>query len=468
MNLEIVHIATELAPLAKVGGLADVIHGLPRALIAKKKHVEVILPKYNTLNLNHIEHLEVIQTDLQSPFGNIDYSNTVWRGFVDGIPVAFIESHAPQRFFDRDMIYGCPDDISRFLYFSLAALAYVQQRKKPPSVIHIHDWHTAPIAPIFRERFPELTTKLIFTIHNLAYQGWCDPAYFQEITGLTCDKLLEGDHYNFLKGGVIYADHVTTVSPNYAHEILTTEISGSLQATFKKYHKKFSGILNGIDFAYWNPETDPWLPSHYSAKTLESKQSVKQQLRQRLSLSNEDCPLVASVMRLVPQKGPDLIKAALLRTLEWGGQFVLLGSAHDEKTKTQFYNLKRTLSGGHHVHLELTYNEELAHLVYAGADLFLVPSLFEPCGLTQMIAMRYGTVPLVRKTGGLADTVFEGRNGFNFEPFTAEGIFEALDRAFATWYENREQWSYLSKNGMQEDFSWNHPALEYLKLYQSD
>ncbi|MFC2049069.1 glycogen synthase [Chlamydiota bacterium] len=463
-DMEIIHVAAELAPVAKVGGLGDVLHGLCRALIDKGNRVTILLPKYDTLDLKGVKDLKVLETTQEVRFAGVVCTNTLWHGTVDSIPVVFIESHDPKEFFDRGKVYGCPDDVDRFNYFCLSALEYI--RKKECHVVHLHDWHTAALAGLIKERHPEITAKVVLTLHNLAYQGQCGAADLERM-GWKSELLRAGDHYNLLKGGIIFADKITTVSPTYAREILTPEMGCSLQMTLRAHHHKLSGILNGIDYTYWNPKTDPLLPHHYSAHALEHKERVKQELRKRLSLADEKCPLVCAVTRLVPQKGPELIKSALLRTLELGGQFILLGSTGDEKTHTQFYNLKRKLAGSSHVHLELTFNEELSHLVFAGGDLFLIPSLFEPCGLTQQIAMRYGTVPLARSCGGLVDTVFEGKNGFLFGPPTSEALRETLDRALETWEHKPEMWHRLIEAGMSTDFSWEKPAEKYLSLYQS-
>lgn len=453
--MEIIHFSAELAPVGKVGGLGDVLHGLSRSLISLGHSVEIVMPKYDMLDWSGIEKLQLIETA-----GAV----TIWKGIVATIPVTFIESHDPDELFDRGKIYGCHDDPLRFTFFCMQALHYLKYSQRQPDVIHLHDWHTAVAAPLLKERFPEMKAKCVFTIHNLSYQGHCEKEVLDKL-GWKSEKIKENGCYNLMKAGIIYADHVTTVSPNYAHEILTTDHGGTLRPLLRKCKNKFSGILNGIDYDYWNPMEDPLLPAKFSLEKFSGKKKVKQELRKRLSLEEEMCPLVTAVTRLVPQKGPDLIKAALLRTLEWGGQFVLLGSALDETTHAHFYNLKRKLAGTHHVHLELTFNEELSHLVYGGSDLFLVPSLFEPCGLTQMIAMRYGSVPLVRETGGLVDTVFEGKNGFLFSAPTAEAICQAIDRALPLW--DTPKWTQLVETGMKSDLSWKKPAEEYLKIYKS-
>ncbi len=461
--MKIMHVAAELAPIVKVGGLGDVVHGLSKALLKRGHTVEVVLPEYDTLDLSDLEFLKVVDNNHIVSFGQTHHTNTLWEGMIDGIPLLFIESHDANGYFERGKVYGCPDDNARFLYFCAAALSYLL--KKGCDVVHLHDWHTAALAGLIKNT-PTIEVQTVFTIHNFAYQGLCNEHDLEKLDWVD-ESLRDGESYNLLKGGIIYADQVTTVSPNYARELLTSDLGGSLQGTLKRHQTKFSGILNGIDYSYWNPQTDPHLPLHYSLRSLDKKGDVKEELKARLSLADEKSPLVCVVTRLVAQKGPELIKAALLRTLEWGGQFVLLGSALDQATHTQFYNLKRKLAGSAHVHLELTYNEALSHIVYAAGDLFLVPSLFEPCGLTQLIAMRYGTVPVVRRTGGLSDTVFDGKNGFTFTPFTVEGINTALDRAFQTWYEHPLKWRAMQLSGMEEDYSWERPAEEYLTVYNT-
>ncbi|MCH9625991.1 MAG: Glycogen synthase [Chlamydiales bacterium] len=455
------HIAAELAPIAKVGGLADVLHGLSRATLQKNHTLQIILPKYDTLPEQQIEHLEILNPSLSTRFDGKIYTSTLWQGFVDQIPVLFIEPITPHNFFNRGTIYGCEDDIARFSFFCLAAISYL--RTLNPKVIHLHDWHTALMAGLIKENYPEITSKILFTIHNLAYQGHCT-AHDLDKVGWKSEKIKDHTGYNLLKGGITFADHITTVSPSYAQEILTTEEGRGLQSTLKKYQHKLSGILNGIDYGYWDPTSDPLLPFHYTEQNLAHKALVKEALRKKLSLSETSAPLVCAITRLVPQKGPDLIKAALLHTLQKGGQFVLLGSAPDEATQKEFKTLQKELLTSTEAHLELSFNEELSHLLYAASDLFLVPSIFEPCGLTQMIAMHYGSVPLVRETGGLADTVFEGKNGFSFKEPHPKAIKEALDRAFEVWGKSPQKWQRLIKAGMREDYSWNKPAGKYLKL----
>lgn len=469
--MRIAHIAAELAPIAKVGGLGDVILGLSRALVDKKKDVEIILPKYDCLDLTPIDNLKVILHDLSVSFAGEMHHNTIWEGRVEGVRTTLIDDQDPAGFFARKKVYGCKDDPSRFAYFCAAAVEYLVSKDQMPDIVHLHDWHAAILALLLHHRFEKRARpKVLLTIHNLSYQGICSKtllsmaglplSYFQEI----CD----GEAINLLKSGIIYSDFITTVSPNYAKEILSPEQTGTLNKTLRECKEKFLGILNGIDYHYWNPATDPFLPPlSPSESAAQKKKKLQSYLRKALSLADKERPIVSAITRLVPQKGPELIKQALYHTLEKKGQFVLLGSAFDEKIHEEFSALKRTLAANKDVHIELTYNEPLSHLVYAASDLFLVPSRFEPCGLTPMIAMHYGTVPLVRLTGGLVDIINEGQNGFTFDKLTAEDLNATLDRAIDCWYNQPTVWQQIKERGMEQDFSWDGPAEEYLKIYRS-
>lgn len=478
--MEIVHIAAEMAPIAKVGGLADVLHGLSRASMSKEAQVEVILPFYKSLNKKEIKNLKPLMPSplLNVPFGGEKRLVTqLWKGKVDGVDVTFIES---KEYFERDGIYGEPDDPERFAFFSKAALEYLVQNRRKPTVLHIHDWHTSLVAPLCRQLYGQRldSPRIILTIHNLFYQGKTVPELLEKV-GLNFEPLLadvvDPHAINLLRSGISHADFVTTVSPSYAKEMVAPENGDPLSTVLRGKKERFRGILNGIDTDYWNPAKDPYLPHHYSVDQLkenppflEGKNALKRELQKELGLKEENSLLVAAVTRLVPQKGPHLIKHAIYRTLEKGGQFVFLGSAPEGDVQETFSNLKYKLEGSCHVHFELTYNEKLSHLVYAASDLFLVPSLFEPCGLTQMIAMRYGSVPLVRRTGGLADTVFDEVNGFSFEPPHPEAIQKCLDRAFRLRSKEPAKWGDLIYQGMSTDHSWKSAVEEYFKIYQSN
>jgi starch synthase len=472
--MHIVHITTEFATVAKVGGLGDVTYGLSLELARLGHQVTVILPKYDIIDLQDVTDFHQENFNYTSFFENHWYSNSVWTGNLKGVKLLFIDPQHPHNFFDRGMVYGSEDDINRFLYFSRSIVDLMLKREINPDVIHLHDWHTSAIAPLYRELQPEGKAKIVLTIHNLEYQGRCSPSELLKI-GLdpskydTQDQLqdpLYPEAANFLKGGIINADRVTTVSPNYMKEIISPEGGKGLESVITKYHDKFTGILNGIDPDYWNPQTDPYLPHHFSAKKPQNKNLVKTALQEKLQLSQDNRPLVGVVSRLVPQKGIELIKAAIEYTLKCHGQFVLLGSSPIPEIQAEFEELKIKHSGNANIFLQLQHDEEIAHLIYAGADVLLMPSLFEPCGLSQIIALRYGTIPVVRVTGGLKDTISDQINGFTFIEPTTEALQEAMTRMFHCWIDEPFQWKVLMQNAMKAPFNWKESAKRYLELYE--
>jgi starch synthase len=494
--MHIVHIASELAPVAKVGGLGDVLLGLSREQSWKGHDVDIIIPKYDCMNSHEVRDLNVDYPELMSFYKNEWHKNVVWIGWVENLKVYFIDPRHPRYFFNRGCFYGCEDDTERYLYFSRAAIEFLFKKGLQPDIIHLHDWQTALTSVLYREIYTPLYynhPKTVFTIHNIEYQGKCAPHDLDSIgldskTLSTPEKLQDpGDPklVNAIKGGIVYADWVTTVSPNYAKEVLTPEGGKGLEQTLLHYQDKFCGILNGIDYSYWNPEIDRYLPAHYSSRempaskkdrnTLDKKAYLKKIFRERHALSEDHKPIIGCVTRLVPQKGVDLIKNALKYILSKGGQFVLLGSTPIPEINAEFHELKNHYTDHPDVHLTLQHNEELAHMIFAASDIFIVPSLFEPCGLTQMIAMKYGAVPVVRNTGGLSDTVFDAdtsgkpigqTNGYMFDAPTSAALESALGRAIECWFHNPEKWRKLMLQGMSIDFSWNHPSDKYLEIYK--
>lgn len=495
--MHIVHIGSELAPLAKVGGLADVLLGLSREQSWKGHDVDIIIPKYDCLDSYEIRDMVVDVLDLPSFYEGAWHHNTIWVGWVENLKVYFVEPHHPRQFFNRGCFYGCDDDIERFLYFCRTAIEFLYKRQIQPDIIHLHEWHTSAIAPLYYDMYKPLgfdRSKIVQTIHNIDYQGKCAPANLDAIgldgtALLTKDKLQDNINpklINLLKGGIVYADFVTTVSPSYAQEVKKPQEGRGLDTTLIKYENKFAGILNGIDYSYWNPEVDRYLPAHFSSRempankndhnTLDKKGFLKRMLRERLYLGEEHKPIIGCVTRLVPQKGLEMIKYALKYSLTRNGQFVFLGSGPIPSINNEFHVLKAHYSDHPDVSITLHHQEELAHQIFAGADIIIAPSLFEPCGLTQMIALKYGSIPVVRRTGGLADTIFDvdnsGKpfdetNGFTFDPPTNAGIESALARAIDYWYKSPDKWRQLIINGMHIDFSWNHPADKYLNIYKS-
>lgn len=494
--MHIVHITSELAPAAKVGGLADVVHGLSRELERSGHHVDIILPKYDCLRYEDVKDLHVFFRDLESFEGPYRFPNTIWSGTVDGLRIYFIEPHHPNAYFSRGKIYGEKDDVERFTYFARTALEFLFKTGQNPDILHLHDWPTAIAAPLYKDMYRPLGLNkpaVVFTIHNLAHQGKCHPHILHRV-GLnpdlyyTPEKLQDPHHtrdINLLKGAIVYSDAVTTVSPTYEKEIQTTEGGHGLHEVLRAYALKLHGILNGIDSDYWNPETDPHLIARYAThppinevklkSITEAKKRNKRQLQVHLGLQQNDLPLCGTVTRLVAQKGPELIYYAIERTLELGGQFALLGGNASPEIAKQFVQLQKEYQYTGNAAIRLDYDEALAHQIYASADLFIIPSVFEPCGLTQMIALRYGAVPIVRSTGGLADTVFDKddphtnakkSNGFAFIDPDHKGVNWALSRAVECWKDHPDQWLNLMCNGISMDFSWQSSAQQYLQLYR--
>lgn len=474
--MHIVHVATEFATVAKVGGLGDVTYGLSLELTRLGHQVTVILPKFDIIDLQEVSDFHQENFTYSSFFENHWYSNNVWTGNMKGVQLLFIESHHPHRFFDRGTIYSSDDDVNRFLYFSRSIVDLMIKREIHPDVIHIHDWHSAAIAPLYRELRPQGKAKIVLTIHNLEYQGRCSPIELTKV-GLDLNRYFTQEQLqdplypeaaNFLKGGIVNADRVTTVSPNYMTEIIMPEGGKGLESVILQYRDKFSGILNGIDPEYWNPETDSYLPYHFSKKKLKNKALVKLALQKKFQMFEENRPMVGVVSRLVPQKGIELIKEALEYTLKNLGQFVLLGSSPIPAIQEEFEELKIKHSGNGHVFFQLEHDEEIAHLIYAGSDVLLMPSLFEPCGLSQLIALRYGTLPIVRITGGLKDTIFDQINGFTFEEPTAESLRKAMDRMFVCWISDPFKWKQMIQQGMKASLDWKESAKRYLEIYETN
>jgi starch synthase len=483
----IVMVASECAPIAKAGGLADVVFGLSRELEIRGNEVEIILPKYDSMRYDQIWGLTLDYQDLWVPWYGAVIHCSVWFGFVHGRKCFFIDPHSQDNFFNRGTFYGCDDDAMRFAFFSKAALEYMLKADKRPDIIHCHDWQTGLVPVLLFEMYKYHgmhNQRVFYTIHNFKHQGiagenilWATglkrPEYYFHYDRLQ-DNLYRGA-VNLMKGGIVYSNFFATVSPHHAWEARWTDQGGGLGHTVHTHHHKFGGILNGVDYDVWNPEIDPQIPYRYSIDNLDNKYSNKEALRDRLWLRKGFKPIIAYVGRLDSQKGVHLVRHGIFYALSHGSQFVLLGSAPDPAINHQFWQLKHQLNDDPDCHLELSFNEELAHLIYAGSDMIIVPSNFEPCGLTQMIGLKYGTVPIVRAIGGLRDTVFDRdgshrppheRNGYVFHQPDYTGIESAMSRAIGLWYSHPEEFRELICNGMRYDYSWNHPSQHYLNIYE--
>ena len=482
----VVMVASECAPVAHAGGLGQVIFGLSRELELRGHAVEIIMPKYDCMRYDQIFGLTVAYQDLRVPWYSGSVHCTVWFGWVHGRKCFFIEPHTPDQFFGRGHLYGSPDDVARFAFLSKAALEFMWKSGKRPEVIHCHDWQTALVPVLLCEIYRHLgmaDQRVCYTIHNFGHQGICGEQVLWA-TGLTrpahfyhYDRLWDNFNHtavNLMKGGIVYSNFITTVSPQHAWEATESDQGMGLGHTLHVHRGKFGGVLNGIDYEVWNPEIDILIPSNYTAGTIERKYANKDALRDRLLLRKEYKPVIAYVGRVDRQKGVHLIHHAIFYALAAGAQFVLLGSCPEPAVNDHFWHLKHHLNDNPDCHLEIGFEEGLAHLIYAGADMLVMPSLFEPCGLSQMIALKYGTVPIVRATGGLVDTVFDrdysarhpdDRNGYVFHQLDNAALESAMARAIGLWYSYPGEFRQLMLNGMRQDHSWTWPAQHYVNIY---
>jgi starch synthase len=476
-RLRVLLVASEVAPFAKTGGLADVAGALPKALAGLGHDVRVMMPKYRGAEA-HATDTRIVVPSIRVPLGDRMAEGALIEAHgPTGVPVYLLEH---EHYYNRDGLYGTADgdywdNCERFVFFCRAALEALARldAARPglrwqPQVIHANDWQTGLLPVYVRTLYRDhpLLGNLatVFTIHNLAYQGvfW---HYDMPMTGLGWDLFTPAgiEFYgklNFLKGGLVFSDLLTTVSRTYAREIRTAAFGSGLEG--------LHGVVNGIDYEIWNPQKDPALAHPYSADDPEPKAICRETLRRELGLEDAAGPVLGVVTRLAEQKGMDLVLEALPGMLAEGCQLVVLGSG-DARLEDAF----RAAAAAHpgQVAVRLGYDDDLARRIYAGTDAFLMPSRYEPCGLGQLIALRYGGAPVVRRTGGLADTVTEfdparrTGTGFIFDPFTAEALLATVRRAAST-YRQPSVWKALVRNAMAEDFSWDASAREYVTLYR--
>ena len=467
--------ASEVAPFIKTGGLADVAGSLPNALAKLGHDVRVILPLYSAIPAMWRRQM----TFLKSFHFPLSWRNAYCGLFsleYQGLTYYFIDN---EYYFQREGLYGQFDDGERFAYFSRAVVEVPIQLGWSPDIIHCNDWQTS-LVPVYlleaRHREPLLMhTKSVFTIHNIEYQGQFDRNILGDVLGLDESYFREdmlsyyGD-VNLVKGAIYAADYITTVSPTYAKELQYAFYAHGLEGVIADNYHKFTGILNGIDMEHNNPATDPFLPAPYSAADPSGKAACKAALQEKLGLNvDPDVPIIACISRLVAHKGYELVTAAFPKIMDHYVQFVVLGTG-DWGIESFFRMAAQEYPG--RVSANLMYSAELASQIYAGADLLLMPSISEPCGLSQMIAMRYGTVPIVRLTGGLKDSVpsynpTTGTGlGFTFGSITPGDLLGAIDRGLEAYETDRPNWTALMKRGMTTDFSWDQSAAAYEKVYQ--
>lgn len=473
--MKIIMAAAECVPFAKTGGLADVIGALPKELANNNHDVTVFLPKYSLIAEEFTEHFSLLE-EISVPFGEETKKCGVYLYNDENIRYLFLEN---QQYFGRSQIYGEPDDGERFNFFSIAVLTAMKEMEVKADIIHVHDWHTAIIPLLIKEdtRFKRIgeSAKSVLTIHNLQFQGIFPAAVFTngfniEENEFNLSSIEWKGKYNMLKTGISFADKVTTVSPSYRDEILTAQYGEGLEEVLKERKGDLVGILNGLDTQFYNPATDLAIEMEYDYSSIEEKAVNKRKAQSLMDLPVKgDIPLTAMISRLAGQKGIDILEETLPELLQSNDmQFILLGSG-EEKFENFFVQLAKKFPDKVAVHIG--FDEDLAHQLYAGADIFLMPSHFEPCGLSQLISMRYGTVPVANKTGGLKDTVIEydritqTGNGF-LSDFTLNSPFtEAVKRAL-TLYQQSEHWEAIKKNGMDADYSWKQSAEAYEQLYQ--
>jgi len=478
-SLRVLHVASEMAPLIKSGGLADVAGALPAALKRLGCDTRVVLPGYRGAIRKAQEHgVSWHAHPLIIEAGGVDHRVHVGTTVIDGVPVHLL---AASELFDRDGLYGpaasvdYDDNARRYAVFAKASLALPGLLNWRPHVVHAHDWQAGLVPALLRRGFINdlPATKSVFTIHNIAYQG-SFPAHDLRLTGLdeglfNPQELAHWGRLNWLKAGVVFADRVTTVSPRYAEEIQMPEYGYGLEAVIAHHRCKLSGILNGIDATTWDPATDPRIASAYSSADVSGKRACQMALRKECHLDeNPRACLMGVVSRLVEQKGLDLILDAVEPYILDGRlQLVLLGSG-DRHLEHRVHALHARHPS--QVFAWYGYNEALAHRVIAGCDALLVPSRFEPCGLTQMYAMRYGTLPIVRFTGGLADTVRDVATGdgwgFTFGPVDLGHFSSVLDRACGMFEHYPSEWQQARLRAMQRDLSWDRAAQGYVDLYR--
>ena len=470
--MRILFATSECAPFIKSGGLADVLGSLPQALTKLGHECTVVLPKYADMKfkdeLEYVTNYDIYISWRKKYCG-------VFKCVRDGVTYYFIDN---EEYYNRPGLYSYDDDYERFAYFDYAVLELISHLQLGVDVLHLHDWQTAMIAPLYREKYAMHpwydNIKLVFTIHNIAYQGKADPRIVNSIFGLP-DYLYENGNlqndncFNMMKSAILYSDIITTVSPTYAKEILTDEFGEGLQYILRTRANDLYGILNGIDYAVNDPSTDKNLVANFDLEHLDKKNENKLALQRECGLEeNPDIPLIGVVTRLTWQKGLDLIINRLQEMLSRDVQLVILGAGD--------YQYEAAFSGYQGPHRErmsvnLKYDFGLSCRIYGSCDLFLMPSLFEPCGLSQMMSMRYGTIPIVRETGGLKDSVQpyneytkEG-TGFSFANYNAHEMMDTIDYALSI-YHRKDHWQVLVENAMKEKLDWQKSAKTYEQLFK--
>lgn len=460
--MNIAFVASEMFPLIKTGGLADVAYALPKELKKKGEDIRIFLPKYLQLKVEYLKDTKLV--------ASIDFKEELFNIYetkLEGLTVYLVENRS---FFERETLYESEDKDVQFGVFAEIVLRALEKLQFKPDIVHCNDWQTGLIPYLLKIKFKARSfykdIKTIFTIHNLRYQG-----IFDKRALIYLDYPFNDNILNFMKVGLLNATKINTVSKTYAQEIQTDYFGEGLNPFLSERKKDLYGIINGIDYEVFNPEVDKDIKKNYSIDTLKDKNPNKIDLQNYFGLpENKDIAVISMVTRLVPQKGLDLLDHILKELLEYDNlQIVVLGSGL-EKYEKKLTRLEKRYP--EKLAVELGYNATLANKIYAGSDMFLMPSQFEPCGLSQLISLKYGTVPIVRETGGLNDTVVSynefsnSGNGFSFSNYNAHDMMYTIRRALNYYYNFPKVWEKIVKTGMLQDFSWSKSSLEYLEIYE--
>jgi len=473
--MNILYVSPEIAPFAKTGGLADVAQALPKAVKELGHDIRTVMPKYLSVADLGLSMERAAPFSVQTHNGL--HGAVLWQAENGSVPTYFIENEA---YFYREGFYGLgdwnyPDNLERFVFFCKAALECCKAIDFAPDVIHCNDWQTAALPAMLKatyaayrkDPFFNPVPKVAYSIHNISYQGRFPEDHWPILSLPRSYYTYDFEFYgqiNLTKSAIQLSDAITTVSETYAREIQTTDFGFGLQDVLQRRKENLYGILNGVDYQEWCPESDPYTYGiHYTADDMSGKRRIKSKLRKEYGLPDtDDVPLIGMTTRFVEQKGIDLVTECAERILQLDTQMIVLGSG-DQRYHDFFEWLRRSYPD--RVGIYIGFNNGLAHRIEAGADIFLMPSLFEPCGLNQIYSLRYGTLPIVRLTGGLADTIQDGVNGFTFFDFTAHFFFDAALRAIDVYRKDPDRWKQMMITAMGQDFSWEKSAEKYLDVY---
>jgi starch synthase len=474
--LDIAFVASEVVPFAKTGGLADVAGALPKALKKLGHNIIVIMPRYYKIDTSKLTKLE---EPLGVPMGNL---GEFWAGVYTStlpnseVPIYFIDF---ENYFGRSGLYeennnSYLDNAERFIFFSKAAMQLCKMLHFTPDIFHANDWHTASLPILARTRFVHdfAQAKTVFTIHNMQHQGSCHKDFMNTLEvgweHFNAHEFESFDQINMLKGGIMHADAVTTVSKGYASEIQTPDFGFGLDGHLRAHHDKIYGILNGVDYDEWSPATDKFIAKNFDIGDMKGKNACKRALQKHFGLKQKyKVPLIGFVGRFAEQKGIGLVASVISKLLDLDLQIVMLGTG--EKWAEGFFSHEASQRDNFGLHVG--YSDELAHQIEAGCDMFLMPSLFEPCGLNQIYSLRYGTLPIVRATGGLDDTIEnydeknDKGNGFKFYFASSDGLYNTVVWAVDLYHNNKEAFEKMQKRAMSEHFSWDDAAKKYDQVY---